>query len=167
MSVLERFERIGKFGLIGIFFCSTLLFGLHLFIILYDWNHMNSWKNMNSWNNMQTLFPLAKLFWVSVRILFFLGVFLAVWRYLHLKTLTVKNPSLRLVLKDEHTRTNWLKAFRPAFFLLLTIQLASKIPIMIWHWPWEIPAQSSLSLSAAVMALTGAFLFYNRGSAHE
>jgi hypothetical protein len=44
--------------------------------------------------------------------------------------------------------------------------LASIIPKMIWHWPWEIPARSLLSLSAAVMALTGAFLFYNRGSAH-
>jgi len=155
MSVLERFERIGKFGLIGIFFCSTLLFGLYLFLILYSWNHMHAF------------FPLGKAFRVIVRVLFFSSVFLAVGRYLCLKMLAAKNPSLRPVLKDEHTRTNWLKAFRPAFFLLLTIQLASKIPIMIWHWPWEVPAQSPLSLSAAVMALTGAFLFYNRGSAHE
>jgi len=155
MSALERFERIGLFGLIGIFLCSTLLFGLFLFRILYSWNHVHF------------IFPREKAFQVIVVVLFLSIVFLAMWRHLRLKTLTEKNPSLRSVLKDEHTRTNWLKAFRPAFFLLLTIQLASKIPTMIWHWPWDVPYQSLLSLSAAVMTLTGAFLFYNRRSAHE
>jgi hypothetical protein len=155
MSALERFERIGKLGLIGIFLCSTLLFGLFLFRILYSWNHIH------------TVFPLEKAFNMIVGALFFLSVFLGVWRHLRLKTLAAKNSSLRSVLKDEHTRTNWLKAFRPAFFLLLTIQLASKIPIMIWRWPWDVPYQSPLSLSVAAMALTGAFLYFNRGSAHE
>lgn len=160
MSALERFERIGKFGLIGIFFCSTLLFGMCLFTILWSWNHMH-----DSYLNIITLFP-RKALRVIFNISFFSSVFLAAWRYLRLKTLAIKNPSLRSALKDEHTRTNWLKACRFAFFVLLTIQFASKAPIMIWNWPWEVPAQSPLSLSAAVMALTGAFLFYNRGSAH-
>ena len=97
MSALDKFERIGKFGLIGIFFCSTLLFGIYLFTILWSWNHMHA-----SYHDTLTLFP-RKALGVIINILFYSIIFLAVWRYLCLKTLAIKNPSLRSALKDEHT----------------------------------------------------------------
>jgi hypothetical protein len=89
-------------------------------------------------------------------------------RYFWRKMLASKYPSLRPALKDEFSRACWLQSFRPTFYFLLFIQIASKIHYVTWpRVGWDFPSLPLLTLSAAVMSLTGFFLYYNRGGRHE
>jgi hypothetical protein len=96
----------------------------------------------------------------------FMVVLVSWWRIAFRRS-AKKDPSLRIALKDERVKLSWLRAYRMAFFVLLGIQIASKVPIMIWGWLWDVPYQSAFSLSTAIAVATGAFLFYGRETRHE
>ncbi len=153
MNALEKFERVGKAGILGIFFISLVLSAMFSYQIYFSLSHFHR------------PFPPQKLFEQIELGLSVVLILLPALRYFRRKGLAIKNPSLRPALKDEVSRADWLKAFRPTFFLLLFIQVASKLPLTLGI-PWDTPFTSPLSLSAAVMSLTGFFLYYNRGGRH-
>jgi hypothetical protein len=155
MSDLEKFERTGKLGLIGVFSGSCLLSLSFILLILYSWNHFHE------------PLPYQKAFAIGVLSVVAVMAAFAAWRHVALKRFAERHPSLRVALKDERVRFNWLKAYRPAFFVLLTVQVLSKLPILVWRVPWEVPFQSHLSLSGALATLLGAFFFYDRERQHE
>jgi hypothetical protein len=155
MSVLEEFEQKRRLSLAAIFVCSTLVFSAFMILAVYSWNHTAQ------------SFPHEKALAFAVCALVVLMSAIVLWRFLLLRRLIRKHPSLRSVLQDERVKFSWLKAYRVAFFVLLAIQAASKFPIVVRGVPWDVPGQCQISLSAAVMTMIGAFLFYTREAGHE
>ena len=157
MKNSEVLERTRSAALTAIFVCSVLLCASFLFLINYSWRHMHgSFPRQNA------------LFIGDLALVVVMGA-AAFWRWWAFKKHVKRNPSFRNVSKDERVKLAWLKAYRLAFFALLIIQIASKVPLMIWLWgiPWEVPYQSALSLSAAVAVPVGAFLYHSRETRHE
>jgi len=159
MNPLEKFERVGKAGTIGIFLCSSALSAIIIFVIVLSFQ--SSWKGFR---HIAALMNRLQFFSVALAVVM---IVLTVWRYFQRKALAARHPSLRPALRDEAFRADWLKAFRPTFFLLLLLQLAAKTPLTFWHAPWDMPLISPLTISLAIMSLTGFFLYYNRRGRHE
>lgn len=155
MNSLDKLERTRRLALYAIFTCSFLLFLSFLIRVIYFWWHVHQ------------SFPYESGFLVANLALIMAILAISSWRWWALKALIKKKPSLRNKPKDERERFAWLKAYRPAFFVLLIVQILGKIIMFIYRAPYETPIPSQLSLSAALMTVVGAFLYYSRESGHE
>jgi hypothetical protein len=157
MKNAEELERTRSSALAVVFVCSVLLCASFLFLINYSWWHMHQ------------SFPRQNALFIGDLALIVVMSFAAFWRWWAFKKYVKTYPSFRSVSKDERVKLAWLKAYRLAFFVLLIIQIASKVLLMVWFWgiPWEVPYQSALTLSAAVAVSVGAFLCYSRETRHE
>ncbi len=153
MNRLDKLERTRRFALYAIFVFSFLLFFSFFVRVTYFFGHV-----LKS-------FPYENAFLVADLSLITAILAIALWRWLALRAFIKRNPSLRP--KDERERFAWLKAYRPAFFVLLIVQLLGKLLLFIYGAPYEIPITSQLSLSATLMTIVGAFLYYSRESCHE
>ncbi len=153
MNSLDNLERTRRLALYTIFMFSFLLFFSFIVRIIYFWWHVHR------------SFPYKNAFLVADLALIIAILAIALWRWLALRAFIKRNPSLRT--KDERENFAWLKAYRPAFFVLLIVQLLGKMVMFIYRAPYEVPATSQLSLSAALMTIVGAFLYYSRESSHE
>jgi hypothetical protein len=155
MGDLHRFARAKKRRLFGMLVYSLLILALFIIQVLYEWNHPHQ------------RFPYQDVLIIGFLIMIVAISALVAWDRIRLKALTRRDPPLPLALKDERAEFNWLRACRLSFFVILAIQILSKLPIMIWRIPWDVPAQSALSLSAAAATSIAAFLGYDRGRDHE
>lgn len=88
------------------------------------------------------------------------------WRY---KWSLRKDPQIRLALDDERLRLSWFKAYRFAFFIVVSMYiflfLNDWIPAIVFHKQGiSIPqdTQTQLTLLVAVLSCVGAFLHYSR-----
>jgi len=153
MNSLDNLERTRRLALYIVFVFSFLLFFSFIVRIIYFWWHVHK------------SFPYENAFLVADLALITAILAIALWRWLALRAFIKRNPSLRP--KDERERFAWLKAYRPAFFVLLIVQLLGKMVMFIYSAPYEIPITSQLSLSAALMTVVGAFLYHSRESCHE
>jgi hypothetical protein len=88
------------------------------------------------------------------------------WRY---KWSLRKDPQIRSALDDERLRLSWFKAYRFAFFIVVSMYiilfLNEWIPVLIFHnQVVSIPqdTQTQLTLLVAVLSCVGAFLHYSR-----
>lgn len=155
MKSSEELERARSLALTVVFACSILLCTSFLFLINYSWRH---WQTSFPWQHAFLIGDLALVVVMTVA---------ALWRWWAFQKHVKKHPTFRSVSKDERVELAWLKGYRLAFFVLLIIQIASKAPMMVWKWPWEVPYQSALTLSAAIAVSVGAFLYYSREGGHE
>jgi len=153
MNSLDNLELKRRLALYTVFLFSLLLFFTFFFRNVYFFFHVHR------------SFPYQSEFLVADLALITAILAIAVWRWLALRAFIKRNPSLRP--KDERERFAWLKAYRPAFFVLLIVQLLGKMVMFIYSAPYEIPITSQLSLSAALMTVVGAFLYHSRESCHE
>ena len=157
MNKIERIYRMRRALLIWCFACSVFLFVFLCypkppFSKTFPWSYFSD--------------PIRVIFEVGGAILLVLFLLLLV-RYVLFRASTLRDPALRRAVDDERIRLHWLRAYRLAFFSLLLIQLASKVPIVIMKWPLDPPFQSHFSISAAAMTYLGAFLYYSRERAHD
>ncbi len=155
MNGFDKFERTWDLALYGVLICSFLFFLSFLIRAVYSFLHA-----------FQS-FPQETLFLIGDVILLILILSAASWRWLALRALAKKNPSLRNRPKDERERYAWLKAFRPAFYVLLMVPVLGKIVTLFCGGLYEVPSPSLLSLSAALMTVVGAFLYHKRDICHE
>lgn len=155
MKNSEVLERTRSSALTVVFICSVLLCASFLFLVNYSWRHMN-------WS-----FPGQNALLIGDLCLIVVMGAAAFWRWWAFKKYVKKYPSFRSVSQDERVKLAWLKAYRLAFFILLIIQIASKVPLIFLRAPWEVPYQSALTLSAAVAVSVGAFLYHSRETRHE
>lgn len=155
MNSLNNLERTRRLALYGIFSFSFLLFSSFLIRVIYFLRHVHQ------------SFPYENAFLISDFVLTTSILAIASWRWLALKAFIKSNPSVRNRPKDERERFAWLKAYRPAFFVLLIVPVLGKILMLIYRAPYEVPFPSQLSLSAALMIVVGAFLYYSRELRHE
>jgi hypothetical protein len=153
MNSLDNLERTRRLALYATFVFSFLLFFSFVVRIIYFWWHVHK------------SFPYENAFLVVDLALITAILAIALWRWLALRAFIKRNPLLRP--KDERERFAWLNACRPAFFVLLIAQLLGKMVMFIYPAPYEVPVISQLSLSAALMTIVGAFLYYSRESCHE
>jgi hypothetical protein len=154
MKSSEELERTRSLALTAVFVCSILLCASFLFPIHHSWRHAYG------------SFPLENAFSVGDLTLIVVMSVAAFWRWWALKKHVKGRPPLRSVSEDERVKSAWLRSYRPAFFVLLAIQIASKAPTMIRR-PWDVPFQSALTLSAAIAVSVGAFLHYSREGGHD
>ena len=150
MGNIENVYRVRRKLLYGMFICSILLF----FVIL---SPGLNWRIVD-WKIGVHVWP----FLIGV-ILVVIGLALFV-RYIHLRILLKKNPSLIRAAEDERIHVSWLKAFRFTFYVLIAIHLSynfniyftlGKRVIFIPHPAW-------LSLAVAFPLVFGASLFFSR-----
>ena len=153
MNSLDNLERTRRLALYTIFVFSFLLFFSFFVRVTYFFWHIHK------------SFPYENAFLVADLALIIAILAIASWRWLALRAFIKRNPSLWP--KDERERFAWLKAYRPAFLVLLIVQLLGKMVMFIYRAPYEVPVISQLSLSAALMTIVGAFLYYSRESCHE
>jgi ABC-type Fe3+ transport system permease subunit len=155
MNSLNKLERTRRLALYGIFTFALLLFASFLTRVIYFLWHVHQ------------SFPYENVFLIADLALMAAILIFASWRWLALKAFIKSNPSVRNRPKDERERYAWLKAYRPAFFVLLIVPVLGKILMLIYRAPYEVPYPSQLSLSAALMIVVGAFLYYSRELRHE
>ncbi len=155
MNNLNELEWKRRLALYFIFVFSLLLFLTFFLRNVYFFFH-----------GLGSSFPYETEFLVADLTLFTAIFAIAAWRWLALRAFFKRNPSLRP--KDERVRFSWLKAYRPTFFVLFFVQLLGKSLQLYFRAPQlEFPVTSQLSLSAALMTIVGAFLYYSRESCHE
>lgn len=153
MNNLNKLEWKRRLALYTIFVFSLLLFFMFLLQNVYFFFHVHS------------SFPYPGEYIVAGLALTTAIFAIAAWRWLALRAFIKRDPSLRP--KDERVRYSWLKAYRPAFFVLFIVQLLGKIIMFVLGAPYEFPVSSPLSLSAALMTVVGAYLYHSRESCHE
>lgn len=153
MSNLIKLERKRRLALYVIFVFSFLLF-LTFFL-----------RNAYFFFHVHRSFPYVNAFIVADLALVAAIFSIAAWRWLALQAFIKRYPSLRP--RDERVGFSWLKAYRPAFFVLFIVQLLGKIIMLILGAPYEFPVSSPFSLSAALMTIVGGFLYFSRESRHE
>lgn len=152
---IRKFERIRVLSLVALFILFSLLSASFLFSIFYSFYHLHK------------SFPYDRALFILVISALSLIIIISLCRWLWIRKIAATNPSLRAALNDEQENTNRLKAYRVSFFALLILQLVSKMPILIWRVPWDVPFQSPFSISVAGTIYFGAFLYYNRERRHE
>ncbi len=153
MNSLNKLEWKRRLALYAIFVFSLLLF-LTFFL-----------RNAYFFFHVHKRFPYENAFLVAGLVLTTAIFAIAAWRWLALRAFLKRDPSLRP--KDERVRFSWLKAYRPAFFVLFIVQLLGKMIMFIFGAPYEFPVSSPFSLSAALMTVVGAYLYHSRESCHE
>jgi len=162
MDRIEKMARMRKVILLEILIGSVIAFCLILFPAIFSIFHGGSipiieWKNH--------LFYCAAFIW-----LFTLIIFIVI--YALFKRNLKKDPSLNSAVYDERAKTNWLKACRFAFFVLVGLTIVVKSCDMFLSRPllemrFTLPNGPFFVLWGAVIALIGSFLFYNREAENE
>jgi len=158
MSSSDRMYRIQKRLLIGIFLFLIVAFSLCLVpgIDLY-------FRIPSDYFQLEQLRLKWKIFWSAAQV----ALLLAFLFFLARALLVRKSPDLRLSWNDERARTNRLRAFRPAFFVVLFIQVITRSLMFIFGAQYYLAGQSIISIIAGIMALAGMALFYDRELKHE
>ena len=163
MNGQKQFEHIRNYRLVGIFACSLMLSISYGYRILYFMNHLHaSFPYENAFligNSTLIIIMLILALWRYP--LAIIKLIPALWKYIRLGRFPKSEPSMRAALEDEQISFNWLRAYRVAFFVLFITQLLGKSFMIIWRCPLDIPYQSELSLSVAVMTTIGAFCIYS------
>ncbi len=95
--------------------------------------------------------------------LWLLCLFFFVVRFLLYKRKLMKDPSLSSAVNDERVRMTWLKAYRFSLIIVIGITIFWKIQETGLIGAWTLPDGPWLIVFGAIIALTGSFLFYNRG----
>lgn len=143
-------------ALIGVLACSALLFASSLVRIAYFIRHFHN-----------ASFPYENIFRILDLVLFGLIAATVLGRHLAIMRTVKREGFSRGPLQDEREQFSWLKAYRPAFFVLLATQLLGKFLAIVWRNPYEIPHQPEFALGAAVMVLVGTFLYHDREARDE
>ncbi len=151
----ENLERLIGRGMMAIFACSVLLCLSYLVRIYYSYRHFHK------------SFPYEDAFRIGDEALIIAMGIVLLWRQATMMRRIRQVPALREVLRDERVTFVRLRAYRPAVWALFSIQALSKVPLIIWPRPWDMPYLSALTLSAGIAVGVGAFLWYSRGKSHE
>jgi hypothetical protein len=152
-SKIEKMNRMRKNILLIVMIGSSIAFGAFLYPSAYRLFHLNERPRFD-----ETPFLYALIIWLGA-VLFF-GV-----RYFLYKNALRKDPSLRKAVNDERVKSNWLKAYRFAFFAVVLLQgvmlLIQFLEALIGPLYLLFPPLY-LTLFLAILTLVGAFLHYNR-----
>jgi hypothetical protein len=153
MSDSTRAYRIQRLLVLGIFVCSSIALLLYLFPAIRYYFFIPADYN-------QLLQHKARLrpFHSFARIAFWLTFLLILAEAL----MVLFSSSFRIAWYDERARMNRLKAFRPAFFVTLIIQILTLLFMFIFGAQYYLTAQSVITISAGVLSFAGMTLFYSR-----
>ena len=154
---IEKMNRMRKNILWGALIGSALAFSLLMFPSFSSIFHFTRRFHFSF---LYRYYNSVSAFWALMLLLF-------IARYwLYKKKLKI-DLSLRFAVNDERVNLNWLKAYRVAFIVVISITI-------FWNWhyylffplKWKVmlPHGSWLIVFGAVISLVGAFLWYNRAA---
>lgn len=158
-SKIEKMNKMRKNILLGILIGTVIAFGLFMYPFInsiFDATHRVLWPGS---------FPFAKV----ALVLWYLTILTFLARYLLYKKKLRMDISLRAAVNDERVKLNWLRAYRFAFIVVVSI-------ILFWKWyetgfyPSYLrpgPSPPWLIFFGAIISLVGAFLWYNREARGE
>ena len=111
------------------------------------------------------LFDGALVFWL-ITVLAFLAQFCLY------RIKLSKRSSLQTAVYDERIKMNWLRAYRFSFIIIVGITIAYEIIQALFsaellQLKFILPNGPFLVLWAAIISLTGSFLYYNRDANNE
>lgn len=151
-SQIEKMARMRRNILLGVIIGT---------IMTFVWFILPIFKFVDSrFRNVDTSIKGALIVW-------FLTLMFFCIRYLLYKKKLRKDPSLCSAINDERVKLNWLRAYRFAFYIIVSLSIVWKVYeisqvreilfgiIYLPHLPW-------LILFAAIISLVGSFLYYNR-----
>ena len=154
---IEKMNKMRKNILLGVFIGSVFALGLLMFPSFNATFHFTR----------RFHFPFPKRYYDTAFVLWALTLLLFMARYWLYRKKLKKDLSLRLAVNDERVNLNWLRAYRVAFIVVMSVAI-------FWDWyylgffplKWRImlPDGPWLILYGAVISLVGAFLSYNRGA---
>lgn len=148
-SKIEKMNRMRRNILIGVLLGTVIIFGYFILPVLFVRLRFR-----------ETGARVVVLLWFMTLLIF--GV-----RYLLYKKRLNKDHLLRDAVNDERVKLNWLRAYRFAFLVMVSITIfwkwyeTSIFPelwrgkILLPHGPW-------LIWFGSVIAIVGSFLYYNR-----
>ena len=154
-NAIEKMNRMRNYIVRGFFFGSLVAFGVFMWPTYYSIFGVSK-----PYIQMYRFFEWGLLA-LTATILIFAIVY---WLY---KKKLKKDPALREAVNDERVRQNWLRSYRFAFYMIITVTIIWKFyelfifniagprRLMLPHNPW-------LTLFVATLSVTGAFLYLNR-----
>ena len=137
-----------------VFIGSCIAFAVFLFPSFY------SLFSSKPWFVKYRFLEIGLLLWLLI-------ILIAVFVHWSYKRKIKKDPLLRAAVYDERVKTNWLNAYRFAFYAIVIANVAYKVfEVFIYnlvpphhfalpHTPW-------LTLFVALIGVTGSFLYFNR-----
>lgn len=152
---IEKMSKMRSYIVRGLFFGSLVAFGVFMWPTYYSIFGVSK-----PYIQMYRFFEWGLLA-LAATILIFAIVY---WLY---KKKLKKDLALRAAVNDERVRRNWLKSYRFAFYMIITVTIVWKFyeififnvagprRLMLPHNPW-------LTLFVATLSVTGAFLYLNR-----
>jgi hypothetical protein len=104
--------------------------------------------------------------------LWFLTLVVFAVLYMLYKKRLRKDPALRVAIDDERVRTNWLKAYRFAFFTLVGITVLAKLAEtalagIVLRGSFPLPDKTWFLLTGAILSLVGSFLYFSKETGDE
>lgn len=153
-------NRMRKNILLRVLIGSVFAFGLLMFPSFSSIFHFTRRFN----------FSFLYRYYNSVSVLWTLMLLLFIARYWLYRKKLKMDLSLRLAVNDERINLNWLRAYRVAFIVVMSLTIFWKWHYLLFFplkWKVILPHGSWLIVFGAVISLLGAFLWYNRGAKSE
>jgi magnesium-transporting ATPase (P-type) len=162
MSNFDRMYRIQKRLMIGIFICSIIAFCLVLFPSIHD-SFRDSFQNPVDYSQFVRQSSKWKIIDTAERIALLLVFLLFSARVLVVRKSIVHGSTWN----DERARMNRLRAFRPAFLVVLCIQIIILCLMFIFGPKYYLIGGSSITITGGIMILAGLALYYDRETRDE
>lgn len=158
-SKIEKMNRMRRNILFGVLIGTVLAFCLFMYSPV---NSIFRITNRFIWSESKRFFDVALVLWLFTILIF-------ITRYLLYKMKLKKDPALLTAVNDERVKLSWLRAYRLAFIVVVSITI-------FWKWyetglypdAWRLlPDPPWIIVFGAIISFVGSFLFYNRGEKGE
>jgi hypothetical protein len=143
--------------MMGIFICLMISFSLVLFPSIHD-SFRNSFINPVNYDQ----FVRQSSKWHVIRTYARIAQLLALLLFLIRALLFRVTSSLRLTWNDERARMNRLRTFRPAFFVVLFIEIITLCLMFIFGGQYYLIGGEFLAVTGGIMTLAGIALYNDR-----
>ena len=146
----------------SIFICLMISFALVLFPSIHD-SFRNSFIFPVNYDQFVRQSSKWHIIGTAARIVLWLALLLFLIRALLFRI----TSSLRLTWNDERARMNRLRAFRPAFFVVLFIEIITLCLMFIFGAQYYLISGDFLAVTGGIMTLAGIAVYNDRETKDE